>query len=420
MSIDKVEILQRKGYKKTKLGWIPEEWGVEKLGDLSLVKGQYGVNEAAVDYNPNLPAYIRITDITEEGWFDERKRKSVKIKETEDYTLEVNDIVFARTGATVGRTYLHQKINMPLIFAGFLIRFRVNQNRLLSLFLKYYTQSSNYWRWVKIYSLRSGQPGINGKEYSSLPVYLPPIQEQKAIANCLSTWDRAIEKQSQLIQAKQTQKKALMQQLLTGKKRLLGFTEEWEEYSYGDLLITVNRPVDWNDSEKYELISVRRRSGGLFHRDSLFGNEILTKKLFTAKKGDFLISKMQILHGASGLVTEEFDGMKISGSYIAVVPKDNSILSTFFLEWYSKVPYFYHQTYRSSYGVHIEKMTFSYKLFLKEKILLPSITEQIAIANILNTANKEIALLQQQLQQLQQQKKGLMQQLLTGKKRLKY
>ena len=89
------------------------------------------------------------------------------------------------------------------------------------------------------------------------------------------------------------------------------------------------------------------------------------------------------------------------------------------MKWHSKTPKFYHQTYRSSYGVHIEKMTFNYKLFEKEEIVIPSIEEQTAITQVLNIADQEINLLTNQRDQLQLQKKGLMQQLLTGKKRLK-
>ena len=247
----------------------------------------------------------------------------------------------------------------------------------------------------------------------------PPLPEQRAIADCLSTWDRAIQTLTQLIAQRELRKKWLMQQLLTGKKRLPGFGGEWSTWSFKEILKEVKRPVSWNDEQLYDLISVRRRSGGLFHRESLYGHQIKTKNLRTAKSGDFLISKMQIVHGASGLTTNKFDGMKISGSYIAVRARNEDILNTEFLNWYSRLPHFYHQCYISSYGVHIEKMTFDFKLFLKEEIKLPSIDEQTAIAQVLHRADHEITLLNQKLTHLQDQKKGLMQQLLTGKKRLK-
>ena len=127
---------------------------------------------------------------------------------------------------------------------------------------------------------------------------------------------------------------------------------------------------------------------------------------------------MQILHGASALVSKEFDGAKISGSYMAVVPEDKKQLNMEFFQWYSQTPFFYHQTYISSYGVHIEKMTFDFDTFLQLEMKLPSYEEQTAIAQVLQAADKEIKLLKTKCNKLKEQKKGLMQQLLTGKKRL--
>jgi type I restriction enzyme, S subunit len=89
-----------------------------------------------------------------------------------------------------------------------------------------------------------------------------------------------------------------------------------------------------------------------------------------------------------------------------------------FLKWYSQTPYFYHQTFISSYGVHIEKMTFDFGTFLQLEIRLPGIEEQIAINEVLQTADKEIQLLKAKTEKLREQKKGLMQVMLTGKKRL--
>ena len=136
------------------------------------------------------------------------------------------------------------------------------------------------------------------------------------------------------------------------------------------------------------------------------------------KKDDFLISKMQIVHGASALVNDYFENYYVSGSYIVLNIRDKRILNPEFLNYYSKQKLFYYQTYLSSYGVHIEKMTFDFKTFLKIEMTIPSLEEQTAIAEILATADRELQLQKDKLAQLQTQKKGLMQVLLTGKKRL--
>ena len=244
------------------------------------------------------------------------------------------------------------------------------------------------------------------------------LPEQRAIAHVLGLMDAAINKNNQLIAQKELQKKWLMQNLLTGEKRLKGFYGEWKGYSYEKLLKVVKRNFNWDENELYKLISVRRRSGGIFFREALYGYQILVKTLRTANEGDFLFSKMQILHGASALVTKEFDGAKISGSYIAVVAKDKKQLNMEFFQWYSQVPYFYHQTYISSYGVHIEKMTFDFETFLQLEMKLPTYHEQTAIAKVLQVADNELQLLKAKTEKLREQKKGMMQVLLTGKKRL--
>ncbi|GAB3842947.1 restriction endonuclease subunit S [Hymenobacter jeollabukensis] len=262
---------------------------------------------------------------------------------------------------------------------------------------------------------------VESLEFSSLKSYkipLPPLPEQRSIAAVLVTWDEAIQIQTKLLTTLRVQQRALRQQLLTGAKRLPGFADEWKKHKLSALLREVKRPVSWNDDETYELLSIKRRSGGVFYRESLKGSEIKTKNLRTAKAGDFLISKMQVVHGASGLVRAEHDGRKISGSYLALVAKDSGKLDINFFDFYSQLPAFYRLCYVSSYGVHIEKMTFDFNDFLRHSIFIPSLPEQQAIAAVLNTAAEEIRLREDELKALREQKRGLMQQLLTGQLRV--
>lgn len=266
----------------------------------------------------------------------------------------------------------------------------------------------------------TGVPQLTAPQIASTQIAFPPLTEQQKIAEVLGTWDKAIEKQSQLIIKLELRKKGLMQQLLTGKKRLPGFNKKWKKICYSDILKEIHRSLIWNDNDLYELVSVRRRSGGVFHRESLYGHEIKTKTLRPALEGDFLISKMQIVHGASGVVPKQLSGMKISGSYIALVTKAPQELNIDYFNLWSQMPLFYHQTFISSYGVHIEKMTFDLDTFMSLSMNLPPIEEQNKIVAIICAACKEIELSQQKLELLRQQKRGLMQQLLTGKKRVKF
>ena len=409
----------REGYKLTKLGWIPDNWNVISLSKLGhwVGGGTPSKEEKSFWRGGEIPwassqeikgrHLIKTTyRITNEAV----QQSSSKIVPKDSLLMVMRSGILQHTFPVVKTTFpvaINQDIKALTLLPDYDVDFIHNTLQ----------ERNNH---VLLTCSKTGTT-VESIEYTWLKSYLipiPPLPEQRAIADCLSTWDQAIQTLTQLITQKELRKKWLMQQLLTGKRRLPGFSKEWSTWSFKEILKEVKRPVNWNDEELYNLISVRRRSGGLFHRESLYGHQIKTKNLRTAKSGDFLISKMQIVHGASGLTTDGFDGMKISGSYIAVRAKNESILNTEFLNWYSKLPHFYHQCYISSYGVHIEKMTFDFKLFLKEEISLPPLEEQIAITQVLQRADQEITLINQKLTHLQNQKKGLMQQLLTGKKRL--
>jgi type I restriction enzyme S subunit len=261
---------------------------------------------------------------------------------------------------------------------------------------------------------------INSTQLKEFPVVIPPLPEQEKIAEILSTWDKAINTALQLLDKSRLQRKGLMQKLLSGKKRLPSFEDDWMKTKIGAVLKEVKRPVIWDDSSNYNLLSVKRRSEGIILRETLKGFQIKTKKMNHVITGDFIISKMQVVHGATGLVQEKFDGFHISDSYITLVAKEPQAIDTSFFDWVSKQPIMYHKSKLCSYGVHIEKMTFNLNLYLKEEICIPSsIKEQQKIAKILSTADKEIELLQQKVDALKQEKKALMQQLLTGKRRVK-
>jgi len=195
------------------------EWRTVPMGKLLTGKPRYGVNEPAAVYSASLPTYLRITDIDDNGRFISEGKVSVAAEVTEDDYLNEGDIVLARTGASVGKSYLHKKKDGRLVFAGFLIRVRPNRAKIASEFLSNYLTTQQYWDWVLVTSGRSGQPGINGSEYSSLPVPIPPnaegdeLSEQIKIASCLSSLDEGIITELEKLEALKDHKKGLIQQL---------------------------------------------------------------------------------------------------------------------------------------------------------------------------------------------------------------
>jgi type I restriction enzyme, S subunit len=398
-------VMNKPGYKHTPLGWIPEDWEVKTVGEAYTISN-----------NLRFP-------------ISEEIRKTIKGRYPYYGPTKIQDFIneyrvegkYALIGEDGDHFLKWRELPMTLLVEG---KFNVNnhahlikgEKNLIEWFFYFFNH-----RELTPYLTRqgAGRYKLTKESLVKIPVSIPPLPEQRCIATLLSTWDAAIAKEQQLIDALQTRHHTLMQQLLSGKKRLKGFKREWKKMSYGNLLKEVKRAVIWSDDELYQLISVRRRSGGIFSREALYGYQIKVKDLRTANAGDFLFSKMQIVHGASALVTQDFHGTKISGSYIAVIAKNPEKLDMQFFNWYSQQPYFYHQTYVSSFGVHIEKMTFDFEAFLSLEMTLPPLSEQTAIANILSTSEKEIQTHRRRLAALRQQKKGLMQVLLTGKVRVK-
>lgn len=198
------------------------------------------------------------------------------------------------------------------------------------------------------------------------------------------------------------------------------FTAPWQQLTFRDVLKEVKRRVEWDDDQDYPLISVRRRSGGAFLRETLKGSEILTKKLNYAYAGEFLISKMQVVHGAMAVVPAVLDGMFISDSYLAFQSADEDRFDINFVGWLSTTQEMYKAVRRCSYGVHIEKMTFDLDMFLSEKLHIPAtLEEQRLICNVLDGAQAEAKVASDHLEQLKREKAALMSQLLTGKRRVK-
>ena len=197
------------------------DWGPTKLGACLLTPPDYGINAASVEYSDRLPSYIRITDITSDGRFSPHPPVSVEHPNADHYYLSEGDLIFARTGASVGKSCLYNPLDGSLVFAGFLIRIRPDPLKLNPVFLFAFVQTAAYWNWVKVMSMRSGQPGINANEFAQLPITIPLMIEQEAIAAILVDLDmELIELEKKLTKACYL-KQAMMQELLTGKTRLI-------------------------------------------------------------------------------------------------------------------------------------------------------------------------------------------------------
>lgn len=154
------------------------------LDDVTIDNGQYGANEKAKDYQKGDVRYIRITDIGELGNLKESDMKTAEYIDS-SYMLHKDDILFARSGS-VGRCYIHKDMTAPAIFAGYLIRFVLNTNRINADYLFYYCNSKLYKYWVNTIQRPAVQANINAQEFRSMPIPLPPLAKQQEIADHIS------------------------------------------------------------------------------------------------------------------------------------------------------------------------------------------------------------------------------------------
>jgi type I restriction enzyme, S subunit len=400
---------------------VPEGWEEGTIADVCDVKGGKRLPKGRFlsSINTGYP-YIRVTDM-HDGGVDTSNLMYVPedvVPLIKRYTISCSDlfITVAGTLGVVGEVPEELDGANLTENADKLTNIRIDRRFLLA-----WLQSPAIQALIKSVQTQNAQPKLAIERIKTLPILIPPDIEQRKIAAILSTWDQAIEKQEALIAAKQQRKRALLQQLLTGKKRFKEFEgQDWKTVKIGSVLREVKRPLEWSDDETYTLLSVKRGSGGVTIRESRKGRAIQTKKMNVAFAGDFLISKMQVVHGAWALVGKEHHGLHISDSYLSLVTRNPSVLDIGYFDWLSRRKELYLKAYLSSYGVHIEKMTFNLKLFLREEINIPgSVNEQRHIVEVLNAADHELEALQKQLAAYKQQKRGLMQQLLTGKKRVR-
>ena len=183
------------------------EW---KLSELSVDgKGHYGIGAPAIPYDKNKPTYLRITDINDDGTINFLDLKSVDDEDSNKYLLKENDIVFARTGNSTGRSYFYQKEHGDFVYAGFLIKFSIDPQKVNPKILKYYTHSQEYYNWVKSFDTGGTRGNINAKTFGDMPISLPKRCVQDKIVGILSALDAKIENNNKINANLEAQAEAL-------------------------------------------------------------------------------------------------------------------------------------------------------------------------------------------------------------------
>ena len=225
------------------------EWKEYKLGDLTVDgKGHYGVAAPAVDYDSSKYTYLRITDINDDGTLNKQGLKSVDDANAGRYLLKPNDIVFARTGASVGRSYFYDGNDGDLVYAGFLIKFSLDPNKVNPYMLKLYTHSQDYYDWIKAVDNGATRGNINALTFASMPIVLPSRDEQDIIVGVLGALDDKID----LLNRENATLEALAETLFR-HYFIENPNPDWKEGKLGDILSvkggttpSTNEPRFWN------------------------------------------------------------------------------------------------------------------------------------------------------------------------------
>ncbi len=371
---------------KLRFSGFDDEWKKSNLGNISSNE-MYGMNSAAKDYD-GFNKYIRITDISEtSNKFIPNPLTSPDGDLEDKYKLKKGDIVFARTGASTGKTYLYDDNDRNLYFAGFLIKFHIDNAD--PKFIFYNTLKEEYLNWVSVMSVRSGQPGINSNEYKKLPIILPSLDEQNKISNFLTSIDKKIDLLERKHQFYQEFKKYLMQQIFTQKLRF-NFDDEWKQYKLKDVLTVKSSSISINQLEE--------NTGDY----PLYGASGFLKNIDFCEMDVDYISIVKDGSGVGNLSFHEKNSSIVNTSQY-LLPKKNFninflyyLLQTINLMKYvngSSIPHIY------------------FKDYCIEKINIPSLDEQEKIGKLFVDVDITMENLNKNINATQEFKKGLLQQM---------
>lgn len=402
-------------YKDSPLGKIPSDWEVKKIAEFGKV---FTGNTPSTDNHENYGSeymFVSPSDLSSEKYiYKTEKRLSL-----EGFSISrkfpKGSVLFTCIGSTIGKSGIttedstsNQQINAIVVDGK-------HNNEFLYYALEFNSQK------IKLLAGEQAVPIINKSMFEAVKLLCPPLPEQIRIAEVLGSWDKAITNLQATITQKELRNKWLMQQLLTGKKRLKGFSERWMEVRMNDVF---DRVIRKNTIYNTNVVTISAQRG--FVRQTDFFNKNIASEItdnyFLVKKGEFCYNK-SYSNGYPWGATKRLNNYEkavVTTLYICFKIKDLKRNSGDFFEYFFErnsldrgLTKIAHEGGRAHGLLNVTPND-----FFELKITIPELEEQTAIAKVLQTASNEVQLLQKQLDKLREQKKGLMQVLLTGKKRL--
>ena len=396
------------GYKDSPLGIIPKEWEVKRLGEICTFH-----NGRAYSQKELLPygkyRVLRVGNFfTNSSWYYSN--------------LELEDTKYANNGDLL---YAWSASFGPRFWKGERIIYHYHIWKIDN----FINISNTYLYMFLLFDASKLQKTLQGgtmvhvtkENMEKRYIGIPPICEQQHIVSALQHWDTAIEKQSELIAKLKLRKRALMQQLLTGKKRLPGFNGEWERKKLGDIAERVTRK---NEEDCKNVVTISAQRGFVIQTD-FFNKSVASETLdnyYLVHKDEFCYNKSYSNGYPMGAIKRltAFDKAVVTTLYICFKLKNKASVNIDYFEQYCESGIFNKELVKvaneggRAHGL-LNVTPFD---FFNMLMRIPNIDEQNAIATVLVNADKEIALANEKLASLQSQKRGLMQQLLTGKKRI--
>ena len=301
-----------------------------KLKDLTVDgKGTYGIGASAIPFDKAKPTYLRITDINDDGTLNFTDLKSVDTNEIDKYQLKENDIVFARTGNSTGRTYFYEKQHGNFVFAGFLIKFSLDANKVNPRILKYYTHSKVYYDWVKSFDTGGTRGNINAATYGEMILDLPDRKLQDKIVDILSSLDKKIETNNKINANLEEMAQAIFKNWFVDfapfkdrkfvESELGMIPEGWRVVPFTDILTASTEKVGRDGVPEFSVTNT-----GIHPRDEKFN-----KNLSKSSAKNKILRKDNLVFGMSreilnwGIMKEEEGG--VSSAYNIFIVDTNAV-----------------------------------------------------------------------------------------------
>ena len=392
------------GYKATALGIIPQEWEVMRLGDIVSITSGESPSLYHLKAEGKYP-YVKVEDLNNCEKYQESSRE---YSDDNNTTIKAGSIIFPKRGASI----LNNKVRIAAK--------DIQMDSNMMAITPHTAIVDTEFLYIRILHERlyriadtSSIPQINNKHIIPYKIAVPPLAEQRKIAEVLGVWDEAIEKQARLIEKLALRKRGLMQRLLSAKLRLPGFSEPWKTHKLQELFTERNE----TNRTDLPLLSITGDRGVILQtesekRDTSNDDKSKYKRI---AKGDIGYNTMRMWQGRSAL--SGLEGI-VSPAYTIVVP--NTDVDGYYMSVLFKQPRLIYDFWTHSQGLVGDTLNCKYRDFGQVHICCPPLAEQKAITEVLTAADREIELAKEKLERLRRQKRGLMQQLLTGKKRVKY